>query len=800
MRYYNSGITSKITPQTAWDALSLPEKAEMMKVAVSHGIMDLKEIRDRYNEYAAGGSMEDDEEQLPPITPFKQRTEVIITPDQEYNQYLNTLPDNQRFTPNEAYDSYFYWKLNSKPKNFEEAYNKGMFHFDHSDGGYHANSIQFGDDGIGYFMKPKTHDTVGYETDWYNKGIVTEEGGRRRFVTDKERQELEDFRRRFELIDDPNRPNFFMYAPRNVEAKGGGIHIKPENRGKFTALKERTGHSATWFKEHGTPAQKKMAVFALNTRKWKHGEGGNLFDGESQDTNQMQIGRNYWQSTPTTFPFLNIDFPVNGGTLQEVVVTGKDRRKERLARLEELARKRQNDYLTTSNDNTWVENALIPDRVKNPHLAERALEGAKQHRRWNEDHPIASAIGMGIETIPLAIAAAPLIGATVESAPAVASALAPGSAFWTNPITQQVAASTLGGTALNAASEVTTGKTWDEHTNETIEGLTGWNPENDWYGGLVTGLFNPGYYTPYGAVANGTARAIEGVSPINRAVKNTADNIERRAIETGMRSSPYPVPFPYVRQGFKSMMNGEEGGRGRLLHILDYIATGRRVGPNGYYNSFAYYQPYNEASRVANPTFKQKWEEFTHPIGESKAYSGFVDSRAEVAPISERKDMIDAFLYGEEIDPSFGLRRVSIGEDFGHHADYVSRKYPSKAHDIQVYEVNTPEAVPESEVTPFGDWHGVENGVFETGKGENVNVAGHRRIKGKTSDSSTVAKMQDIWKFEPEEYYKRWLESKRPYEELSPFEKNLVRIGLKEVDRLGTPVITRTKWSKWGWL
>jgi len=52
----------------------------------------------------------------------------------------------------------------------------------------------------------------------------------------------------------------------NGFAGGGGIHIKPENRGKFTRLKERTGHSATWFKEHGTPAQRKMATFALNSR------------------------------------------------------------------------------------------------------------------------------------------------------------------------------------------------------------------------------------------------------------------------------------------------------------------------------------------------------------------------------------------------------------------------------------------------------------------------------------------------------------------------------------------------------
>ena len=60
----------------------------------------------------------------------------------------------------------------------------------------------------------------------------------------------------------------------NQYSDGGKIYIKPENRGKFTALKERTGKSATWFKEHGTPAQKKMATFALNARKWKHEDGG----------------------------------------------------------------------------------------------------------------------------------------------------------------------------------------------------------------------------------------------------------------------------------------------------------------------------------------------------------------------------------------------------------------------------------------------------------------------------------------------------------------------------------------------
>ena len=64
----------------------------------------------------------------------------------------------------------------------------------------------------------------------------------------------------------------------NVYAGGGNIHIKPENKGRFTELKERTGKSSTWYKEHGTPAQKKMAVFALNARKWNHKHDGTESD------------------------------------------------------------------------------------------------------------------------------------------------------------------------------------------------------------------------------------------------------------------------------------------------------------------------------------------------------------------------------------------------------------------------------------------------------------------------------------------------------------------------------------------
>ena len=65
-------------------------------------------------------------------------------------------------------------------------------------------------------------------------------------------------------------PRYVEYRSNYASGKDSGIHIKPENRGKFTRLKKRTGKSASWFKAHGTPAQKKMATFALNARKWKH--------------------------------------------------------------------------------------------------------------------------------------------------------------------------------------------------------------------------------------------------------------------------------------------------------------------------------------------------------------------------------------------------------------------------------------------------------------------------------------------------------------------------------------------------
>lgn len=58
------------------------------------------------------------------------------------------------------------------------------------------------------------------------------------------------------------------------EFKKGGIHIKPENRGKFNALKKRTGKTTEELTHSKNPLTRKRAIFAQNAAKWKHEMGG----------------------------------------------------------------------------------------------------------------------------------------------------------------------------------------------------------------------------------------------------------------------------------------------------------------------------------------------------------------------------------------------------------------------------------------------------------------------------------------------------------------------------------------------
>lgn len=74
-------------------------------------------------------------------------------------------------------------------------------------------------------------------------------------------------------------------------AEGGRIHIKPENRGKFTETKRRTGKTTEELTHSKNPLTRKRAIFAQNAKKWHHAFGGDLMThGANFDTGLILVG------------------------------------------------------------------------------------------------------------------------------------------------------------------------------------------------------------------------------------------------------------------------------------------------------------------------------------------------------------------------------------------------------------------------------------------------------------------------------------------------------------------------------
>jgi hypothetical protein len=76
--------------------------------------------------------------------------------------------------------------------------------------------------------------------------------------------------------------------------RSGGIHINPANKGKFNALKARTGKSTAQLTHSSNPLTRKRAIFAQNARKWRHEDGGMInntgyLKGTETDNNPMNI-------------------------------------------------------------------------------------------------------------------------------------------------------------------------------------------------------------------------------------------------------------------------------------------------------------------------------------------------------------------------------------------------------------------------------------------------------------------------------------------------------------------------------
>lgn len=74
--------------------------------------------------------------------------------------------------------------------------------------------------------------------------------------------------------------------------KQGGIHIKKENRGKFTAYKKRTGKTTEEALHSSDPHVRKMANFAKNAAKWHHEDGGEIYG-----LDEVKKGGTHWIHT-----------------------------------------------------------------------------------------------------------------------------------------------------------------------------------------------------------------------------------------------------------------------------------------------------------------------------------------------------------------------------------------------------------------------------------------------------------------------------------------------------------------------
>lgn len=86
-------------------------------------------------------------------------------------------------------------------------------------------------------------------------------------------------------------PNSFESPELNTFAKGGKIHIKPENRGKFTKYcgGKVTSECIARGKRSSNPAVRKRATFAANARKWHHAFGGDLLTHGAEWDNGLRI-------------------------------------------------------------------------------------------------------------------------------------------------------------------------------------------------------------------------------------------------------------------------------------------------------------------------------------------------------------------------------------------------------------------------------------------------------------------------------------------------------------------------------
>lgn len=206
-------------------------------------------------------------------------------------------------------------------------------------------------------------------------------------------------------------------------------------------------------------------------------------------------------------------------------------------------------------------------------------------------------------------------------------------------------------------------------------------------------------------------------------------------------------------------------------------------------------------------------------------------------------DAVDAYLYGTEIDPAYGLRRVGVGDqsEFGVHDKWLKEHRPDDLGKIQIYE-----ALPMKYHIPISDEAGVKiakniayRGNIDTptasfdadgqrrmlgeilvGKGdERVDVyqdgktlltqfpkrlahllkGENLQFKDVPSDNKEYKfffdRQQDLWKYYQKDYSGKWNDHSKRHDIITLDDLgNAATYGIRFIDKAGTPFITRTPW------
>lgn len=235
-------------------------------------------------------------------------------------------------------------------------------------------------------------------------------------------------------------------------------------------------------------------------------------------------------------------------------------------------------------------------------------------------------------------------------------------------------------------------------------------------------------------------------------------NVTKRGIEVAMHTTAYGDPIPEILSGWKQRNISQK------LDVLKYIFTGKNN--NGTSNTLGW--------RRGKPHF----------------YTGFFRSSqgsVQDAPPEYGYDAIRAYLYKE---PLYPFKQVK-GKDYGILDTYVRDNYSNK--DIKIFETK---GAPYGEQVAPGEpkllsvkpYHGTIETNIE-GKGKFLfDAAGHNKEFG-DYNGRTFIREQDIWKFNPKDFMKRWTDEFTP----SP-KKFVTKYGLDLVDYHGTPFIVRTPW------